>query len=240
MNKHVLSKTLLTFTLSYLFLLSGQQVQACTGMDVIITKITFTSITTDAYTYTYEIKNIGTQSVPLSQISLQNYVATDAQGSDQQAAGGSNIVLSGNTGVIAAGDTYTGTLGASPNAVGNYPQSSYPYLFVTVSVYPGTECDNTNNTLAAEIEMTATGTQSKHVADAALVWNTATKSFSVSNWSGGTSSALEYSIVTTSGTLAASGKTNEGQSVSLQELQNGMYIIFLSDGVSVYSKKIIY
>jgi hypothetical protein len=37
---------------------------------------------------------------------------------------------------------------------------------VTVSVYPGTECDNTNNTLAAEIEMTTTGTQSKHVADA--------------------------------------------------------------------------
>jgi hypothetical protein len=80
MNRHVLPKTLLTFAFSCLFLISGQHAQACTGIDVIITKITFTSITTDSYLYTYEIKNTGTQSVPLNQLSLQNYVATDAQG----------------------------------------------------------------------------------------------------------------------------------------------------------------
>ncbi|WP_018344995.1 T9SS type A sorting domain-containing protein [Cytophaga aurantiaca] len=239
MNRRILKKATLFLIVCFLFLTSAQNLRACTGIDVIVTKITFTSITTDSYMYTYEIKNTGTQSVPLNQLSLQNYVATDAQGSNQKAAGGSNIVLSSNTGVIAAGATFTGTLGAYPNAVGTYPQSSYPYLFVTVSVYPGTECDNTNNTLVALIEMTTTGNQSKHTADATLIWNATTKSFLVKDWSG-SSTSLQYNIFNMSGTLCMSGFIEEELSTTLTSLQNGMYIIYITDGEKVYSKKIIY
>jgi hypothetical protein len=60
----------------------------------------------------------------------------------------------------------------------------------------------------------------------------------ISNWSGSNGNLLEYSVIATSGTLVISGKTAEGQSVSLQALECGMYIIFISDGMSVYSKKL--
>lgn len=239
MNKHLLSKTLVSFIFACLYLISAKDAKACTGMDLVITKITFTYISSSDYTYTYEIKNNGTVAVPLNQITLQNYVATDAQGSNKYPAAGYGISQS-PTEEIAAGATYTGTLSANPNVSVPHPQSSYPYLAVVVSIYPGTECDNTNNAFVALIELTTTGVQSKHVADATLIWNTTAKSFSVSNWSGTNGNTLDYSIVSTSGSLVASGKTSEGESVPLQPLQGGMYIIYLSDGISVYSKKIFY
>jgi|GEM_PF-5856758 hypothetical protein len=241
MIKHVLSKTL--FPLAAFSLLLFNYAQACTGMDVIITKITFTGITSDTYTYTYEIKNIGTTSVPLKEIALQNYVATDAQGTNEVAAGGSDIVLSSNTDMLAPGDTYTGTMGAYPNATGgSHPQSSYPYLIVNMSVYPDTECDVTNNNYSALVELPATtGVQSRHTTTATVNWNNDTKSFTVKDWAGSTGTTiLQYTVISPSGMLVSSGKTAEEQSVILQALQSGMYIIYLSDGDNVYSKKIIY
>lgn len=240
MMKSLRTISLLTGFFLFLSLICVNTLQACTGIDLIITKITFTSLESDTYTYTYEIKNIGTESVPISEISLQNYVSTDAQGTNTKAAGGSKIDFNGSAGIIAAGASYTGTMGAYPNAVGNYPLHAYPYLIVDVFIYPGTECNNTNNRITGKIEVITTDNQKQHIADAAVNWNTDTKSFLVNHWSGRNASMLHYNVFSTSGIVLLSGNTAEGQTTSLSAIQSGTYIIYLSDGEKVYSKKIIY
>ena len=240
MMKHVLSKTLLSVMLFTGGIIYAHCAAPCSNVDLTITKITFTSISSGGYNYDYEIKNIGTASITVSELALQNNVSTDEEGSTTQAAGGSDIDQS-NTNTIAPGATFTGSMSASPTCCGGTGTSDYPYLIVSVSSYPTVECNTANNSITVKIEMpVTTGLQSSHVADASVNWNNDTKSFTVKSWSGNSAANLHYTVITSSGVQVFAGNTAEDQSVPLQGLHNGMYIIYLSDGDSVYSKKIIY
>ncbi|MFN8415571.1 MAG: hypothetical protein U0U66_04485 [Cytophagaceae bacterium] len=239
MIKHILSKVLLSMMLTSLFI-TTQASTNCTGVDLIITNITFTSISSSAYNYTYEIKNIGTSAVSLSEIGLQNYVSTNGQIAGAQAAGGSSIA-STNMNTLAPNATYTGSMSAYPTCCGGGDNSTYPYLIVDISAYPTSECDATNNRMSLTIVMpTSTGTQSKAIANANVIWNSDTKNFTVNDWSGAKGAVLNYVVITPSGTQVTSGKTTENQSVPLQGLPGGVYILYLSDEMLMYSKKIAY
>lgn len=238
MIKHLLSKALWS-TMLLGFLFSSQASTNCTGVDLIITNITFTSISSSAYNYNFEIKNIGTAAVTISEISLQNYVSTNGQIAGAQAAGGSSIA-STNMNTIAPNATYTGTMSAYPTCCGGGSSSTYPYLIVDVSSYPTTECDATNNRMSLTIAMPTSGTQSKIIINANVVWNSDAKNFTVNDWSGDQGTKLNYVVLTPSGTQVASGKTTENQSVPVQGLSSGVYILYLSDEVRMYSKKIVY
>lgn len=247
MIKHILYKTILPALFLTGFFNAAYCAAPCSNFDLSITKITFTAITSDLYTYTYEIKNTGSVSASVSELALQNYVSTDAQGSAQKAAGGS-VIDQSNTTVIAPGGTFTGSMSAYPDCCGGTGATAYPYLLVTVSSYPTTECNSANNRLAVYVEMPQTTTdppvitsiQSSHAATANVLWNTDTKSFFVKDWSGTNSGALNYIVISSSGVQVATGKTTQEQSTPMQGLNPGMYILYLSDEERMYSKKIIY
>jgi hypothetical protein len=216
-------------------LLTSNKVMACTGRDVIFTNITFTSISAGNYQYSYQIQNIGTTDISFNQLVIQNYVSTDNQVGADAAAGGSFIDNS-SSGVLAAGATFNGTYGASPFAVN--PQSSYPYLIAKIYLSPDPECDATNNYFVTLVQLPA-GIHSSFIADAAVNWLADSKSFIVNTWSGN-SSALKYKVYSVAGTLILSGNTKEQESTPLNDLPKGMYILYLSDGEKMYSKKIVY
>lgn len=243
MIKCLRSISLLMVVFSCLAITSANQAEACEGHDVIITNITITSITTESahyvYAYTYEIKNIGTAAIALNQIVLQNYISPDdIYGQNDIGGGGMHLASSSSTEVLAAGATYSGS---DVMSVGkNYPPDSYAYFFTDIYLDSETECDINNNQYSGMIEVTATGNQSAHKATAHINWNTDTKSFSVKDWSGNNTAALQYTVFSTSGSLLFSGSISEGQVTSLASIQSGVYIIYLSDGENFYSNKIIY
>ena len=236
------SISLLSLVFSFISFLIFSRAKACTGHDVIISNITVTSITSYpnyySYAYTYEIKNIGTAAISLGEIVLQNYVSANQTYEAGDPAAGGSFIAHGSTALLEPGGTYTGTYEIAAGL--NYPVSSYPYFITDVYLNSETECDLTNNEYAGRIETTTTGTKNAHTAQAAVQWNNESKSFSVSDWQGSNTASLQYTIVSISGTVAVSGNTRAGQAVPLQGLQSGMYIIFLSDGEMVYSKKISY
>lgn len=242
MIQYLRSVLLLTAVFSFLSIASSNQAHACTGHDLVINKITITSMyevpNAYVYVYTYEIQNIGTAPIALNQIYLQNYVSANQtfENNLDEPSGGAQV--SQSTTELAAGATYTGT--AELPVDKENPVSSYPYFITDVFLNSETECDINNNQYVDLIEVITTGAKKANIATANVYWNSDTKSFSVSDWSGSQAASLQYTVLAASGTAVASGNTAEGQSTALPALQSGMYIVYLSDGDKVYSKKIIY
>lgn len=232
MNKHLRSLFLASPLFCLLF--SIIETHACAGQDVIFTNITITSVSPGSYQYTYQIKNIGTVDIAFNQLVIQNYVSTDDQVGNDAAAGGS-FIDNTSSAVLAAGETYNGSAGAYPFSAN--PQSSYPYLRANVYLSQDAECDVSNNNYFAFVEVT--GIQPSLLANAIVNWNADTKDFTVNDWSGNTS-ALQYSVYASSGTFMLSGTTKRSEPTPLVGLQNGLYILYLSDGKKIYSKKIVY
>ena len=235
MIKHIHSAYLFCALLFILF--TSNNGLACTGRDVIFTNITVTSIASGSYQYSYEVKNIGTTDISMNKIAIQNYVSTDNQvgGGSYAAAGGSYIAYYSSD-ILAPGATYSGTMGVYPFSAN--PQNTYPYIVAYVNLATDPECDVANNYYVALIEVTAV-TQSSHIANATVNWMSDSKSFLVSNWSGN-STALHYSVYTSSGILMLTACTKENETTPLNGLPNGFYILYLSDGEKIYSKKILY
>ncbi len=243
MVKHLRATYLITCMVSLLSLTSFNEAVACEGHDLIITTITITSTyqtpSANVYSYSYQIKNIGTAGIALGEILLQNYVSANQTFEyDKDAAAGGAFIAYKSTDILAAGATYNGMYELILDL--DHPVSSFPYFITDVYLDGETECDITNNTFVGLIELTATGTKPAHIASATVYWSIDTKSFSVNDWSGSYASALTYSVFTASGTLLFSGSTSEGQTTPLAALQSGMYILHLSDGDKMYSKKILY
>lgn len=123
---------------------------ACTGPDIIFTSITITGVNYSSpqflINYDYQIKNIGTDTIFIKYLSIQNYVSTDNVGSSKAAAGGS-VIDNTSSNYLLSGQTYSGTFTAySPNTF-----STYPYLIPLLIYYgsPVSECDASNNTIVA-------------------------------------------------------------------------------------------
>jgi len=235
MPKHLLSKSAL-YASFFVLPFSMAKLHACTGHDIVFTHITFVSISPTEYTYSYQIKNIGTAGIALNEIVIQNYVSTDSAQGNDGAAGGTFIDINSKE-VLAAGGVYNGTMGVYP-----FPQNthdSHPYLVTEVYLNTETECDLSNNLYIGLIEMVPTGWQAPSIAQAAVNWNRESKSFSVDNWSTKTSS-LHYTLIHLSGAIVCSGTAQQGQSTSLDVLKEGVYLLHLSDGEKTYLKRILY
>ncbi|MFL5752992.1 MAG: T9SS type A sorting domain-containing protein [Bacteroidia bacterium] len=232
MNKHLLSLYLLCSL--FCLLLASNKTHACSGRDVIFTSITFTSVSPGDYQYSYQIQNIGTTDIAFNQLVIQNYVSTDNQVGGDAAAGGS-FIDNTSSGILAAGATYNGTAGASPFPAN--PQSSYPYLIAQIYLSSDPECDAANNYFPALVQ-TTTGIKPSLLLSAVVNWNAENKSFTVSDWPG--NAELEYNVYTSAGMLMLSGNTRNNEPTPLGALRSGFYILYLSDGEKMYSRKIIY
>lgn len=209
---------------------------ACTGKDIIFTNITFTSVEDGRYYYSYEIKNIGTTNIVLGQVVIQNYVSTDNQVGGDAAAGGTFISYQ-STEIISPGETYSGIYEANPFS--QNPQSTYPYLISNVSLSSNDECDVTNNYFIGLVQVSTSVANPSFTVNVSLNWDNGDKSFTVSEWPGRYFD-LRYSVYSTSGVLMISGSVQKNESTPLKSLNNGVYILHLSDGEKAYSKRITY
>ncbi|WP_162144173.1 T9SS type A sorting domain-containing protein [Sporocytophaga myxococcoides] len=70
-------------------------------------------------------------------------------------------------------------------------------------------------------------------------WDVENRNFTVREWSGN-NSKLNYSLYSASGVLILNGCTQMNESTPIKSLNNGVYILHLSDGENVYSKQITY
>lgn len=219
-----------------LSVLAGSKAEACTGQDIVFTSITVTSIASNEYQYSYTIKNIGTEDIEIKKISIQNYVSTDDQVGGDAAGGGANIAPT-NQGVLAPGESYSGTRSVYPFP--QNPQSTYPYIIAHVYIYPDEECDKTNNYIVTPIEVATSVLHSSKVTKAIVDFTGDNNSFIVKEWSGN-QSVLKYSLYTSTGSLLVTGTTQKNTPTPLYRLQKGYYILYLSDGENEYSQKIVY
>jgi len=148
MKKHLLPKTLFRSALLSLFALANTNAFACTGFDLEFTSLVVTGIVSPTQTtYRYTIKNIGTQSVAVKFIYIQNYVTPAPTTAGEQAAGGSDLNPY-STDTIQPGATYSGTYGSYPFP-GHGPNTD-PYIISTISYYDSNnpnvnDCDLSNN-----------------------------------------------------------------------------------------------
>ncbi|MBO9702233.1 MAG: T9SS type A sorting domain-containing protein [Sporocytophaga sp.] len=209
---------------------------ACTGKDIVFTNITITSIVDGTYYYSYDIKNIGTEDIVLGQVVIQNYVSTDNQVGSDAPAGGAFASFQ-STDILSPGETYNGTFEASPFP--QNPQSSYPYLLPQVYLNSDDECDKSNNYFAEFIQVSTAIAKPSQIAKATLNWDMENRIFTVRDWSGN-KSKLHYSLYSASGVLILNGSTQKNESTPIKSLNNGVYILHLSDGENVYSTQITY
>lgn len=233
--KYLLHFCSLFFAMLLLFSATSKT-HACTGPDIVFTNISITSIVDGTYSYSFEIKNIGTTNVVLGQIVIQNYVSTDDQVGNDAPAGGAYMSYL-NKDILSPGETYSGTYQASPFS--QNPQSSHPYLISQLILEKDEECDVSNNYYTQFIQVSTSIQNTSSIAGESLNWDVENKSFIVSEKSG-RNSELQYSLYNTSGMLVLNGITQMNESTYLRSLNNGVYILHLSDGEKVYAKKITY
>lgn len=219
-----------------LLLFTSNKVHACSGKDIIFTNITFTSIADGTYNYSYEIKNIGTADIVLGQIVIQNYVSADDQVGSDAAAGGTFISYQSPE-IISPGETYSGMYEANPFP--ENPQSTHPYLISNVYLSSNDECDVSNNYFTKFVQVSTAIANPFLIENALLDWDIENKSFTVREWAG-RNSDLKYNVFSTSGVLMLKGNAEKNEPTLLKNLNAGIYIIHLSDGEKVYSKKIEY
>lgn len=108
--------------------------------DIVCTKLNITAINNTTISYSYEIKNIGTDTLFIGKSVIQNYVSPDSSLQGLQAAGGAFIF---DKGYLMPGQTYVGNDGAYlPVSL-----ATCPYLVVnTHYYYPGhNECNVDND-----------------------------------------------------------------------------------------------
>lgn len=208
-------------------------VKVCSASKITVTNVTFT----EADTYTYTIKNTSSSEIAIQNIMLQNYVSKDDVIGGDVAAGGAPIDFE-DTDMLAPGATYTGTDFFNRNE--EAPESSYPYVIMHFYI-KGEQCSvNDDAHYIGLVKVSKpTAVQTKVSANANVVWNSETKSFLVNDWNGNSHAELSYEIFSASGAHVLNGKTFIEQINSINGLKSGMYILYLSDGQQVYSKKIL-
>jgi hypothetical protein len=180
------------------------------------------------------IRNSGTDTLFLNELSIHNYVSTDnVYDVSDPAAGNTTIAASG---YILANQTYSGSFTATPSV----SAITYPYL-VTNLLYTGTESSTSDNTNITSIPAITTGifASSAQQAPATVIWNYESKSFEITQWNNG-SGNLQYNLFSPAGNVISSGNANLNQLVPVPVLSEGMYILVISDGQSINSKRIIY
>lgn len=133
-----------TITLSVIFLTALGSTCNAQCPDVICTTLNITSITPgssyDQLSYSYEIKNIGTDTLFVNKVIIQNYVSPDSSKNSISAAGGTTIFT---IDTLMPGETFRGRYGAYP--FGKF--ADYPYLVTDFYYnYKGhIECNTDNN-----------------------------------------------------------------------------------------------
>lgn len=122
------------------------------GVELVISN--FVALKTEvatSYSASFTITNVGTETVDLSEINLQNSASVDADGTSTVGAGGYPLQV--NSYMLAPGESFdTGTYGGS--IVGGNT-TTHPYLIIDLYDYPnGTvpECNEENNKVVALFE----------------------------------------------------------------------------------------
>ena len=199
-----------------------------------ISSVTITNVGASSVQYDYVIENTGTDTLFLNELSIHNYVSTDNIYNISDPSAGSTTVAT--SGYILANQTYSGSFTATPSV----STTTYSYL-VTNLVYSGTESSTSDNTNITSIPTITTGifASSGQQASATVIWNNESKSFQVTQWNNG-SVNLQYNLYTTAGNIISSGNTRLNQSVSVTTLSEDIYILIISDGQSINTKRFIY
>jgi hypothetical protein len=201
----------------------------CTGISAAVEDITITSVSSSSIFYNYTIRNTGTSTISTNNLLIQNYVTNDQSTTGAQAAGGSFILGSIN---IGPNETHTGSFESN-----NFP--NYSYLLLNLKYFQSGGCQAS---LDEEYELIppVSGLFSSSASEKnSIMWNTETKSFTIQDWDKSTEGSLQYQLFNVAGKLIVSGNAIRGESTYINT-QDGVYMLFVSDGKKSSSKKIIY
>jgi hypothetical protein len=130
---------------------STADLTVCSSIELIVTKVVFTSITSDNQcSYKVTVLNAGAQPLNLSNWLLQTYASPNADGSaPRQAAGGTTLTYLNKT--LQSGESFEFT--NSSNIIGSGVFTDYPYLVMDFHTYQGTdtECNTADDLLVKRI-----------------------------------------------------------------------------------------
>ncbi len=127
--------------------------------DLVCRKIAITNISGIDFSYSFEIENIGNDTIFLNKVAFQNYVSPDSSKSRYYAAGGAFIAYY-STAYLLPGQTYRDVYHGNSG----FATEPCPFLVVDVSYEGKAECNITNNTLIKRITL-ETPVDAQFVAD---------------------------------------------------------------------------
>jgi hypothetical protein len=204
----------------------------CLYTDANIPSLTFTNVTATSIDFNYDLKNVGGDTLFLNKATIEFYGSMDntLDGSDKLLEA---VINAGNTFVL-ANKTDTDSYTASRS--NNY---FYTYIIAKIT-YNGTECNTSNNTTALSIPA-VTAILDKTNEIPTVIINRESSYFYVKEWNQTSDlNNLKFSIFNCNGSSMISGKTSINESISIQGLSRGIYILEISNNDIVSYQRFVY
>jgi hypothetical protein len=213
---------------------TNNQLIICLKPDASFTSVAISNVQSATIDYDFTIKNTGGDTLFFDELTLENYLSTDNAFGGDVAAGSTLLTFHGED-YLLANQSYTTTYSAG-GAI-----ASYAYLITKITYTGNSECTLANNEVVELIPPIA-GVQGSSTISGnnSIVWNFDKKSFTINQWGSQTSiGILDYKLYNTSGILQKEGSANIGESTMIGAMP-GIYLLVVSDGHRLYSKKIQY